>query len=265
MPIKTSSGGNCFVISDGDTQILLDAGVTMGEFYHGAKLHKDSFDMYNISAIFITHKHSDHVKGAKAIAKELKCPIYITKSQAEGLDLEGCKVNYIETFSTTTCGTFEIKSYEMDHIHVDNKLLKDTVNFVVKNAVGERLNYVTDTGRVNYNIENCDIYLIECNYSETLNTTIAKQEGYATRKQERSKSQFGHLSLESAVMYVNANKGPKTKHMVAIHLSQSDSDTKMFDKYINDNVEGVKITTLPPNVFIDYSVKVGRKKRKSLY
>ena len=60
--IGSGSSGNCHYIGYKDTNILVDAGLSGKRITTG--LDDINVDMENIKGIFITHEHSDHIKGA---------------------------------------------------------------------------------------------------------------------------------------------------------------------------------------------------------
>ena len=57
----SSSGGNCFYLKDGEDEILIDVGASCKAINDSLRSLGSSLD--NIKAIFITHEHSDHIKG----------------------------------------------------------------------------------------------------------------------------------------------------------------------------------------------------------
>ena len=55
----SGSSGNCLLVSDGVTHILLDAGISMRRIE--AALRQTGLSLSDISGVLITHEHSDHV------------------------------------------------------------------------------------------------------------------------------------------------------------------------------------------------------------
>ena len=72
--IGSGSSGNCHVVSYKDTGILIDAGLAGKRITSG--IEQADFDIDKIQGIFITHEHSDHIKGAGIMSRKLDIPIY---------------------------------------------------------------------------------------------------------------------------------------------------------------------------------------------
>ena len=76
--LASGSQGNATYIRCGEVELLIDAGVSRREIEKKLSLLNTS--LANIRAIFITHEHSDHIKGIEMIAKYDKIPLYGAKS-----------------------------------------------------------------------------------------------------------------------------------------------------------------------------------------
>ena len=75
--IASGSSGNCIYIGDEDTHILIDAGISRKAIEAGLKgLDIEGKDL---DGIFITHEHSDHIKGLGVMARKYAVPMYATK------------------------------------------------------------------------------------------------------------------------------------------------------------------------------------------
>ena len=79
--LSSGSSGNCFYIENKNSAILIDAGISSRQIQERLALISKSPE--KISAIFITHEHSDHVKGADVFARQFNVPIFATKGTAE--------------------------------------------------------------------------------------------------------------------------------------------------------------------------------------
>lgn len=61
MTIASGSSGNCVYIGSDNTHILIDAGISKKKIVDGLK--EADLSLSDIDAIFVTHEHSDHIKG----------------------------------------------------------------------------------------------------------------------------------------------------------------------------------------------------------
>ena len=97
--LASGSKGNATYISDGETSILVDAGLSGIELQR--RLTSRNLAPENLDAIIVTHEHSDHVKGAGILSRRLKLPVYInqkTEAASPGLG----SLHEIRSFE---CGT----------------------------------------------------------------------------------------------------------------------------------------------------------------
>ena len=79
----SGSSGNCHYIRSETTEILIDAGVSARSIENS--LREIGTSIRNISAIFVTHEHSDHVRGLEVIAKKFGTPVHMTSLSADAL------------------------------------------------------------------------------------------------------------------------------------------------------------------------------------
>src|ERR1700756_1714669 len=74
--LASGSRGNCAIVASASTKILVDAGISCRETFKRMKALGD--DPHSLSAILITHEHSDHVYGLATLAKKLRIPVFMT-------------------------------------------------------------------------------------------------------------------------------------------------------------------------------------------
>src|SRR5580700_10205995 len=75
--LGSGSRGNCALVSSTSTRILVDAGLSGRETFK--RLRGLGERTEDISAILITHEHSDHVAGLERLATKLNVPVYLTE------------------------------------------------------------------------------------------------------------------------------------------------------------------------------------------
>ena len=81
--IASGSSGNCIYIGDGDSRILIDAGVSRKRIVDGLKSIHVSPE--SLDAIFVTHEHTDHIQGIPMMTKYFHVPIYGTAGTLDGI------------------------------------------------------------------------------------------------------------------------------------------------------------------------------------
>lgn len=79
----SGSSGNCLLLSEGDTHILLDAGISMRRIQQS--LRAAGLDIQDIGGVLITHEHSDHVSGLKTLLRRYDVPLYAPHTVAARL------------------------------------------------------------------------------------------------------------------------------------------------------------------------------------
>ena len=85
--LYSSSSGNCTYIGSSHGGILIDVGVTAKKTDEA--LCGIGVDPSTIEAIFVTHEHSDHIKGIKVFAARHKIPVYASAGTLAGMEKLG--------------------------------------------------------------------------------------------------------------------------------------------------------------------------------
>ena len=108
-PIASGSSGNAYYISDGQSSLLLDAGIPLAQIQAGC-----GYKVSQLSGCLVTHGHGDHVKAAKALAR-MGVNIYTSQGTADMANLTGhriCTVRALESFHAGTC---EVLPFDVEH------------------------------------------------------------------------------------------------------------------------------------------------------
>src|ERR1700742_2326672 len=74
--LNSGSTGNCYYIGNEQEAILIDAGISCRETE--TRMARLGLSMRKVRAIFVSHEHSDHIRGITVLAKKYKLPVYIT-------------------------------------------------------------------------------------------------------------------------------------------------------------------------------------------
>jgi len=210
--IASGSTGNCSVISDGETHLLLDAGISfkrIREGLQGAGLTPD-----DLSGVLVTHEHSDHVSGLPVMLRHCRLPVFATMPVIRALDpgLEPEKFVGIETWNPFEIGGIRITAFHTPHDSAD--------------CVGYRFEhqsliaYATDCGcitdEVIEGLSGADVALIEANHD----IEMLQKGPYPPYLKKRILSNKGHLSNGSCADLARHLQKEGTGEIVLGHLSR---------------------------------------------
>ena len=221
--LGSGSSGNCYLLQSGETSILLDAGISM----RSLKKHLKDCDISlenDISAVFVTHDHADHIKSVGNIACDCGKVIYATRLVHEGIACNRCLkiqipsncVAYVEKGKTMEVGNFRITAFEVPH---DSH---DCVGYVVE-ADGVRFCLITDVGHVTDTIREqvglANYLVLEANHDVNM-LFMGK---YSQYLKERISSDKGHLNNEQAALLLAEYATPQLRHVWLCHLSEENN------------------------------------------
>jgi len=222
--LASGSSGNCFYLGNRkDSGILIDAGITSKQIVE--RLTKIGKKPGKIKAIFITHEHSDHIRGVDVFARSFGVPIFATKKTIKDRFLcsDENLINPIKNNETLQAAGLQIEAFSKSH------LAEDPVSYNVINH--KRVSVITDVGHacknVVSNVADSDFLFLESNYDEIM----LKNSFYPAHTKAWIKSDEGHLSNTQAGLCVLEHGSKKLKNVVLSHIS------------INNNTEDIAFKT----------------------
>lgn len=219
--IASGSSGNCIYTGTENTHILIDAGIS------AKRIEKGLFELgvkpNELSAICITHEHSDHIKGLGVLARRYGVPIYGT----EGTLREIQKAKGLGEFSSdllkplTPDAPLSIGDMEVLPFHIDHDAA-DPVAYRIQ-AENKSVAVATDLGHYNqYTVDHLldlDAVLLESNHDLRMLQTGP----YPYYLKRRIMGDFGHLSNENAGRLLNCILNDKMKYILLGHLSKENN------------------------------------------
>ena len=205
--VQSGSKGNATLVIDQGRVLLIDMGVTLKVLKEA--LAKENLNLFNISAMLLTHEHWDHTAGIRYLPP---LPIYCTKETYQG-------ENVVEL---TPYEKFNIDHFEITPVSTSHDV-KNPLGFIIENGA-EKLVYLTDSGKITVKtlqkLKNADYYIIESNHD--VDMLMATNRPMFLKK--RILSTKGHLSNEQSATYMTKLIGDKTKEIVLAHLSEEAND-----------------------------------------
>lgn len=214
--LSSGSKGNTTYIETQKTKILIDAGNTCK--YILEKLSEYAIEANSIDAIFVTHTHTDHIKGLPVLLKKINPCVYITEKMHPYME-------YLENYKIIKEDKIKIKDMVIEVIKTSHDT-EDSVGYIINNE-DKSIVYITDTGYINKKyfdmLTNKDIYIMESNHDiEMLNNSSYP---FATR--QRILSDKGHLSNYDSAKYLSKFIGNKTKYILLAHLSEENNTQEL--------------------------------------
>lgn len=214
--LASGSKGNSALISTGKQNFLIDMGISCRMLT--SRLSEVGLCVEDLDAIFLTHEHTDHVKGLGTFTKKYAVPIYSSEltwrailTKDPKIERRNCRI----IGSTLRCGEVEVNSFEIPHDAVDPH------GYVLK-CNGSKCAYITDTGFVTEAVRqaaaDADTLILEANHD----VEMLKNGIYPPHLKQRILSTRGHLSNESAG-YLLANLPRIPENIILAHLSQENN------------------------------------------
>ena len=223
--LASGSRGNCSVLASSRTRILVDAGVSCREI--GRRMNLTADHALNLSAVLISHEHSDHVGGLWVLARRLNIPIYMTgatyhawqrwtRDKNDGSKPELAKLETFEAGRSFTIGDITVAPFTIPHDAAD------PVGFTFR-VEGVKIGIATDLGympaSVVDNLRGCDGLVIESNHD----VEMLRGGPYPWVVKQRVMSRVGHLSNEALAQYFAGDYDGNAAFLVLAHLSEQNN------------------------------------------
>lgn len=232
--LNTGSNGNCFYIGNDDEAVLIDAGLSCKETE--LRMHRLNLSMDKVKAIFISHEHSDHIRGLPVIAKKYQLPVYITPSTllSGKQQLPQHLLKSFTAYSPIQMGNLEVVAFPKKHDAAEPH------SFTVS-CHGVKVGVFTDIGQhcdhVINNFKQCHAVFLEANYDDEM---LANGR-YPYFLKNRIKGGHGHLSNAQALALFTSHKSMHLSHLFLSHLSKDNNCPNLVERLFNAHANGTTI------------------------
>lgn len=218
-PLFSSSTGNSIYIGGGNDAILIDVGVVNKQLEQA--LWGIGVDADSIRNIFITHEHSDHVKGLKVFSKKHKSRVFMTAGTYEALaktdaldNVDECR---IITSDGVDVGCMHIKPFSISHDCIE------PCGYTIQMANGRKFAVATDLGIMTDTVMNAlsgsDLVMLESNHD----VNILQCGGYPYMLKRRILGVKGHLSNDACAQALQTLVKNGTTRIFLGHLSRENN------------------------------------------
>lgn len=215
--LYSGSGGNAYVISEGSSRILIDAGKSSKKLC--SALDAAGVSPESLSAVFITHEHSDHISALEVFSRRFSRTIHISECSANelGADSRINAVIHSHNEYRVRIGTLTVEAFPLPHDSMGN------MGYRVTDSDGDSVALATDMGHVTSlcirMLAGAGRVILESNHD----VDMLKSGPYPWYLKKRIFAPTGHLSnIDAAGLAVFlANHG--TNSITLTHLSRENN------------------------------------------
>ncbi|MCF3107856.1 MBL fold metallo-hydrolase [Niabella sp. CC-SYL272] len=215
--LNSGSNGNCYYIGNEDTAVLIDAGLSCRETEK--RMHRLGLTLKKVKAIFISHEHSDHIRGLEVLSRKYQLPVYISPGtlRHSGLQLDPGLVRTLTADLPVAIGALSVSAFRKQHDAADPH------SFTVEDGP-TCIGVFTDIGSVCENLSThfrkCHAAFLEANYDEVL----LEKGRYPYHLKKRIRGGRGHLSNKEALGLFLSCRQEQMSHLFLSHLSADNND-----------------------------------------
>jgi len=219
--LGSGSTGNATLIEGDGTRILIDAG--LGPRSLAERLLSAGVDPTSLAAIFVSHEHGDHARGAAGFSAKWGvrlCGSRGTYAAAAFGAVEVAGYDALEAGASRRVGALTVTTVRVPHDAAG------PLAFVVA-CDGYSIGHATDLGHIGPALvqafRSCDAVLVESNYDPGM----LRDGPYPWSLKERILGANGHLSNGDVGRYLSAGLGDACRTVVLAHLSQKNNHPEL--------------------------------------
>lgn len=222
--LASSSHGNAYIVSDRDTRILLECGISYKQLQ---KL--SGFSLSEFKACIVSHEHKDHAKSVEdLIGRGME--VYMSYGTAQALEVDSASL--IESMEQFNVGSFDIVPFATFHD------ASEPLGFLIKSrADGEVLAFATDTVNLRYKFPGLTILAIEANYDKNVLDRCEK-----LPDKVRHRITNAHMEINTLCDYLRSLDLSECREIHLLHLSDATSrEAEFVTKVANTVPAGIHI------------------------
>lgn len=232
-PLVSSSHGNVYIISDGQTRILLECGVTFKKLQQMCDFNITGFD-----ACIISHEHGDHSQSVKKVISS-GVTVYLSNGTAKALELPETLLDLAHEMvagEQFTVGTIDVLPFATFHD------TEEPLGFVMQSRLdGDIFAYAIDTVNIPYNFPGVNLLAVEANFEQA---TLDKCERIPEKVRHRIANT--HMEIDILCRILRRMDLSRCRELYLMHLSDATSHEGHFiNKVARVVPRHVKVSACP--------------------
>ena len=219
--LGSGSKGNSTVVESDTACVMVDCGFGLRNAC--TRLERIGKSPEDLTAIIVTHEHSDHWKGIGALSAKYNIPVYLSAGSLKAKEIQSGEAlfNCIDSHKDFYVGDVCIKPVPVPHD------AREPIQYILSNGKVQ-LGILTDLGHFTPHVvssySKCDALLLECNYDDDM----LLDGPYPRFLKDRVSGMFGHLSNRQAADLLLALDLSRLKTLVIGHISAKNNDVSLI-------------------------------------
>lgn len=232
--LNSGSNGNCYYVGNDKEAVLVDAGISCREIEK--RMKRLALSIHKIKAIFVSHEHTDHIKGICALIKKYQFPVYITTPTliACGFSIEEHLVKSFTPHEPVTIGELTVTAFPKLHDACDPYSFVITHNQI---TVGVFTDIGVPCKNLIKHFQQCHAAFLEANFDDEM----LEAGSYPYHLKKRIRGENGHLSNKQALDLFTTYRPPFMTHLLLSHLSKNNNCPDLVQKLFNEHAGGVQM------------------------
>jgi len=232
--LGSGSSGNCAYVETDEVRILVDAGFSPRQIR--LRLASIGRAPENLSAILITHEHSDHICGLAGLAGKLRIPIYCNRDTKEEVERILALKAEFNLFTTGDC--FEIGDIAVETFTIPHDA-QDPVGFLLRTSTGN-IGFATDLGHftrlVAERVRHANALVLEANHDVKMLQDCPRR---PWSLKQRILGRHGHLSNDACANAVEDIMTANLRHLYLGHLSRECNKPELAHRAVNERLQKI--------------------------
>lgn len=236
--LGSGSRGNAILVETDGVRLLVDAGFSGRDLER--RLAAAGVDPASITALLITHDHTDHTQGMGVAARRWGIPLYLTdrtRNACRSL-LKGTE----EIRPYTSADAVEIGGLTVTPFLTTHDAVDPVAVTVTETATGDKLGIATDLGRatapVRHALQRCHLLVLESNHDELM----LRESPYPWSVKARIGGSHGHLSNRASAELARELYHDELCAVVLAHLSENANHPALAHEVVGDALERLRYT-----------------------
>lgn len=232
--LNSGSNGNCYYIGNESEAILVDAGISCKEIEK--RMKRLGLSMQKVKAIFVSHEHTDHIKGIPVLSCKYQLPVYITAAtllNSRCILSNHLAISFVAN-QQISVGSLTITAFPKLHDACDPYSFTVSCNGI---CVGIFTDIGSPCRHVIKYFKECHAAFLEANYDEQM----LSNGSYPYHLKKRISGGHGHLSNTQALELFKMHRPPFMSHLFLSHLSRNNNCPELVQRLFNEHASGVNV------------------------